>query len=174
MSIAWNHSGGWTVSCFFKSARTSAIGVFLGMPYFHIAAALMMQRMLTTLPNWLSFQSWKVLSNMAMPVALSGRGYGFWPKTTTFHLCGGLGLSAWKVSSRTGTTSGPRPGPMNVAASGCASMTGFSSGSHGSPPPLNRSVKASGSFGSFTSFGSGWAGVVASLIGEGLRMIKPH
>ncbi|MFC7646190.1 hypothetical protein ACFQX6_40575 [Streptosporangium lutulentum] len=76
----------------------------------------MMQRMVMTLPNWLSFQSWKVLSNMAMPVALSARGYGFWPKTTTFHLCSGLGLSAWKVSSRMGTTSGLRPGPMNVAA----------------------------------------------------------
>ncbi|SFK06751.1 hypothetical protein SAMN05216275_116139 [Streptosporangium canum] len=85
----------------------SAIGVFLGMPCFHIAAALMMQRMVMTLPNWLSSQLWKVLSNMAMPVALSARGYGFWPKTTTFHLCGGLGLSAWKVSSRTGTTPGP-------------------------------------------------------------------
>ncbi len=74
MSIAWNHSGGWTVSRSFSRARTSAIGVFFAMPYFHIAAALMMQRMLTTLPNWLSFQSLKVLSNMAMPVALSGRG----------------------------------------------------------------------------------------------------
>ncbi|WP_229876734.1 hypothetical protein [Streptomyces nojiriensis] len=74
VSIAWNHSGGWTVSRSFNRARTSAMGVFLGIPYFHIAAALMMQRMLTTLPNWLSVQSWKVLSNMAMPVALSGRG----------------------------------------------------------------------------------------------------
>lgn len=74
VSIAWNHSGGWTVSWSARSLRTSAIGVFFGMPYFHIAAALMMQRMLTVRPNWLSFQSWKVLSNMAMPVALSGRG----------------------------------------------------------------------------------------------------
>lgn len=111
-----------------------------------------------TLPNWLSFQSWKVLSNMAMPVALSARGYGFWPKTTTFHLCSGLGLSAWKVSSRMGTTSGLRPGPMNVAAAGCASMTGFKSGSHGSPPPLKSSARASG------SLGSGGVGALTSLI----------
>jgi hypothetical protein len=74
VSMAWNHSGGCTVSCFFSSARTSAIGVFFGMPYFHIAAALMMQRIDTTRPNWLSAQLWKVLSNMAIPVALSGRG----------------------------------------------------------------------------------------------------
>ena len=39
-----------------------------------------------TLPNLLSAQSVNELSNMAMPVADSTRGYGFWPKTTTFAL----------------------------------------------------------------------------------------
>src|SRR5262245_7470459 len=80
-----------------------------------------------------------------MPVADSTRGYGFWPKMTTFHFSGRFGLSAWKVSSRTGTMFLSRPGPMNVAALGWASMVGFRSGIHGSPPPWNSSVSASGS-----------------------------
>src|SRR5262245_9241357 len=80
-----------------------------------------------------------------MPVADSTRGYGFWPKMTTFHFSGRFGLSAWKVSSRTGTMFLSRPGPMNAAALGRASMVGFRSRSHGSPPPWNSSVSASGS-----------------------------
>lgn len=52
----------------------SAMGVAFGILYLFIAAALMMQRMLVTLPNWRSFQLLKVLSNMAMPVADSTRG----------------------------------------------------------------------------------------------------
>lgn len=47
---------------------------------------------------------------------------------------------------------------MNVAASGCASMAGFNSGSHGAPPPVKRSARASG------SLGSGGVGAVVSLI----------
>src|SRR3954452_23350282 len=100
----------------------------LGDAVLHIVAALMMQRMLVTLPNWLSFQWPNVLSNMAMPVADSTRGYGFWPKMTTFHRSGGLGLSAWNVNSRTGTIPLSRSGPMNAAALGWASITGLSSG----------------------------------------------
>ena len=67
----------------------SAMAVCLRMRCFHMHAALMMQRMDMTRPNWLSFQLPKVLSNMAMPVADSTRGYGFCPKTTTFQRSGG-------------------------------------------------------------------------------------
>src|SRR5262249_40608478 len=144
----------------------SAIGVAFGILYFHIAAALMMQRIVMTFPNWLSAQLPKALSNMAMPVALSARGYGFWPKTTTFHLCGGVGLSAWKVSSRTGTTCGDRFGPMNVAAASCRSMTGFSTGNQASPPPLKSSVSASGSFGSVVG-GVAFSLIAGSVLGAG-------
>jgi hypothetical protein len=52
----------------------SAMGVLRAILYFHIAAALMMQRMDVTRPNWLSFQWLKVLSNIAIPVADSTRG----------------------------------------------------------------------------------------------------
>src|SRR5262249_55900763 len=103
VSIAWNHSGGWTVPSLARSLRRSSMGVFLPTACFQMQAALMMQRMDGTLPNWLSRQLAKELSNMAMPVADSTRGYGFWPNATTFHFAGGLGLSAWNVSSRTGT-----------------------------------------------------------------------
>ena len=44
-------------------------------------------------------------------------------------------------------------------------MTGFSSGSHGSPPPLKSSARASG------SFGSGGVGALASLI-VGSRIVR--
>src|SRR5262249_12396903 len=60
------------------------------MSCFQMQAALMMQRIDMTRPNWRSFQLWKVLSNMAMPVADSARGEGVWPKTTTFHRSGGV------------------------------------------------------------------------------------
>src|SRR5262249_35894308 len=145
VSIAWNHSGGCTVLCLASRLRMSAIEVLFSILSFQMQAALMMQRIDMTRPNWLSPQSLKVLSNMAMPVADSTRGYGFCPKMTTFHFSGGFGLSAWKVNSRMGTMFLSRPGPMNRAALGWASMVGFRSGIHGSPPPWNSSVSASGS-----------------------------
>ena len=50
---------------------------------------------------------------------------------------------------------------MNVAAAGCASTTGFSSGSHGSPPPLKSSASASGSSGS-----DGVVALVSLIVGS--------
>eukprot|EP00639_Heterosigma_akashiwo_P027104 CAMPEP_0194704272 /NCGR_PEP_ID=MMETSP0295-20121207/28174_1 /TAXON_ID=39354 /ORGANISM="Heterosigma akashiwo, Strain CCMP2393" /LENGTH=52 /DNA_ID=CAMNT_0039599605 /DNA_START=427 /DNA_END=582 /DNA_ORIENTATION=+ len=51
---------------------------------------------------------------MAIPVADSTRGYGFWPNTMTFQSTGGLGFKAWKVSSRSGIISGLRFGPTKA------------------------------------------------------------
>jgi hypothetical protein len=44
-----------------------------------------------------------------------------------------------------GTIRLSRAGPTNVAALGSFSMTGLSSGSHGSPPPWKSSASFSGS-----------------------------
>ena len=71
--MAWNHAGGCTVWPSASSFRMSAMEVFWSIPSFQMQAALMMQRMDVTRPNWLSCQSLKVLSNMAIPVADSAR-----------------------------------------------------------------------------------------------------
>mmetsp|Transcript_48332 Transcript_48332/g.125348 ORF Transcript_48332/g.125348 Transcript_48332/m.125348 type:complete len:358 (+) Transcript_48332:772-1845(+) len=133
VSIAWNHSAGFTTALSLNNLRNSALGVALGMPYLCMAAAFMMLRMETTAPKRPSSHEEMELSKCAMPVADSTRGYGDCPKEITRHPDGGFGFNACSVSSRMGTICLGRPGPMKPAAFGNLSITGRSMGSHTAP-----------------------------------------
>mmetsp|Transcript_95849 Transcript_95849/g.200345 ORF Transcript_95849/g.200345 Transcript_95849/m.200345 type:complete len:357 (-) Transcript_95849:138-1208(-) len=133
VNSAVNHSAGGTTFFSFSRALRSAVGVDFSMPYLYIAAALMMQRIVTQEPKRESVHSFTALSKWAIPVADSNRGKGDCPKDTTRQFDGGFGLRAWRVISLTGTIRLLRPGPMYLAASGSLSMTGRSTGSQTDP-----------------------------------------
>mmetsp|Transcript_83258 Transcript_83258/g.235883 ORF Transcript_83258/g.235883 Transcript_83258/m.235883 type:complete len:389 (+) Transcript_83258:996-2162(+) len=135
-SMAWNHSAGPTQSFSLRSLRNSCNVVSFGIPNLPIAAALMMQRIVTTVPKRVSSQLEMVLSKCAMPVADSSRGKGDCPSETTRQPAGGFGFSAWNVSSRTGTIRLLRDGPMKAAAFGWRSMIGARILCHVGPCPF--------------------------------------
>jgi len=66
------------------------------------------------------------VSNMAIPLALSTLGYGACPMTTRLFSSGATAMRARKVISRMGRISLLLLGPINFAASGCASMVSVS------------------------------------------------
>mmetsp|Transcript_132150 Transcript_132150/g.313277 ORF Transcript_132150/g.313277 Transcript_132150/m.313277 type:complete len:325 (-) Transcript_132150:182-1156(-) len=163
LKIAWNHSAGPTTPLLCRSFRSSGTLVVLGILNLLIKAAFMMQRMVVTEPKLEESQDFRALSKCAIPVALSIRGYGDWPKETTRHWAGGFGFKAWKVSSRMGMIRLSLEGPMKFGAVDCASSTGAKIPRHTAPWPMPSKSGARTSGSSVVSMGSAAGAHVSTL-----------